>query len=76
MTNESGETVRFAVHGMHCEGCVSGITRALRERDGVLAQQVSLADSAATVTYDPKTVSPVDLKGVIEDLGFEAVETP
>jgi copper chaperone CopZ len=76
MANEAGTKVRFAVSGMRCEGCVSGIARALQAHDGVLAQEVSLIYGAATVTYDPKTVSPRDLKLVIEDLGFEAMETP
>lgn len=74
MANEPGEQVRFAVHGMHCEGCVSVITKALQGREGVMANQVSLADSVAVVTYDPKKVAPAELKALIEDLGYTVAE--
>jgi copper chaperone len=70
MAKESGERVRFEVHGMHCEGCVAAITKALQGHEGVIAQQVSLADSAAVVTYDSTKVRPGDLKAVIEELGY------
>lgn len=62
------------VHGMHCEGCVSVITKALQGRDGVMATQISLADSVAVVTYDPKKVAPAELKVLIEDLGYTVAE--
>lgn len=75
MAHASGEQVRFAVHGMHCEGCVAAITKALQEREGVVANQVTLADSAAVVTYDPQKVNPADLKLLIEDLGYTVGET-
>jgi copper chaperone CopZ len=72
--SEGGGKVEFAVHGMHCQGCVSAINKALKERDGVLANEVSLTDSLAVVTYDPKKVAPADLKTLIEDLGYTVVE--
>ncbi len=74
MTNEATTQVRLEVHGMHCEGCVSAITKALGEREGVVAKEVSLADSLATVTIDPRKVTPADLKSLIEDLGYTVGE--
>jgi copper chaperone len=71
---QAGTQVRFAVHGMHCEMCVKAITKALSERDGVLTQSVSLADSSAEVTFDATKVSSADLKAVIEDLGYTVAE--
>ena len=74
MTNEQGEQVSFAVQGMHCERCVSVIATALQGREGVVASQVSLADSAAVVTFDPRKVAPAELKELIEDLGYTVAD--
>lgn len=74
MPNGSGKQVSFAVHGMHCEGCVSVITKALQGREGVMANQVSLADSVVLVTFDPQKVAPAELKALIEDLGYTVAE--
>lgn len=74
MADASGAQVSFAVHGMHCEGCVSTITKALQGREGVMAHQVILADSVAKITYDPNKVGPADLKLLIEDLGYTVAE--
>ena len=74
MANEPGEQVRFAVQGMHCGGCVSVITKALQGREGVMAAEVSLADSVAVVTFDPQKVAPSELKALFEDLGYTVAE--
>jgi copper chaperone CopZ len=74
MANEPGDQVRFAVHGMHCGGCVSVITKALQRREGVTAAQVNLADSVAVVTFDPQKVAPAELQVLIEDLGYTVAE--
>jgi copper chaperone CopZ len=39
-----------------------------------MANAVSLAESVAVVTYDPKKVAPADLKLLIEDLGYTVGE--
>lgn len=72
--SKNTSTVTFEVHGMHCEGCVGAIQRALGETQGVVEKTVSLAESAAVVTYDPAKVAPADLVAVIEELGYTAVE--
>lgn len=74
MANEPGEQVRFAVQGMHCGACVSVIANALQGREGVMANQVSLADSVIVVTFDPQKVAPAELKVLIEDLGYTVAE--
>jgi copper chaperone CopZ len=76
MASESSEKIRFEVGGMHCERCVSQITKALQEKEGVVTQQASLADSAVEVTYDPTKVVPADLKAVIEELGYTVAGKP
>jgi copper chaperone CopZ len=67
-------TATFAVHGMHCEGCVNAIQTALGECDGVIEGKVDLAESTAVVTYDPAKLSPADLLTTIEELGYTTEE--
>jgi copper chaperone CopZ len=74
MANDLGEQVHFTVGGMHCENCAAGISRALREQEGVITSQVNLAEGAAVVTYDPKKVAPAELKALVEDLGYTVAE--
>jgi copper ion binding protein len=67
------ETTTLKIHGMTCGGCVAAVQRVLRELDGVRSADVSLADSSATVQYEPSRVKPADLHAAIEDAGYEVV---
>jgi copper chaperone len=66
------ETVELKVEGMTCQGCVSSVTRTLSGVPGVQKVEVSLADSRATVTYDPAKAGPAQLKRAVENAGYEA----
>ena len=72
-TNNTAQAT-FAIHGMHCEGCVNAIQTALGECDGVVVGKVDLAESTAVVTYDPTKVKPADLVATIEELGYTTEE--
>jgi len=66
------ETAEIKIEGMTCQGCVTSLTRSLRGVAGVQDVNVSLADNAATVTYDPAKTGVPELKRAIERAGFEA----
>jgi copper chaperone len=66
------ETVELKIEGMTCGGCVASVTRTLQAVPGVQTVDVSLADSRATVTYDPAKAAPADFKRAVERAGYEA----
>lgn len=68
------ETVQINVAGMKCDGCVKSVTGVLREIPGVKEVDVSLAAHRATVTYDPASAGPAQLKAAIEDAGFDVTD--
>jgi copper chaperone len=58
------------VKGMSCQHCVSSVTKALSDIEGIADVQVSLEKGEATYTEN----SPVDagkIKGAITKIGFE-----
>ncbi len=57
--------------GMSCASCELKIGNALSKVNGVKQAEVSLAESSATVEYDPGKVTPDQLAGVIQKLGYE-----
>jgi copper chaperone len=66
------ETVQLKIEGMTCSGCVNSVTRTLQSVPGVEKVDVSLADSRATVTYDPAKAGVADFKRAVERAGYDA----
>ncbi|MCM2288252.1 MAG: cation transporter [Sulfuritalea sp.] len=66
------ETTTIKVDGMSCGGCVKSVTGVLTALDGVAKAEVSLEQKQAVVEFDAGRVTRDQLKGVIEDAGFEA----
>jgi copper chaperone len=66
------ESISIKVGGMSCQGCVKNVQAALAGLAGVSAVEVSLADGEARVSYDPASVSADQLRGAVEDAGFDA----
>ncbi len=62
----------FVVDGMHCDGCVRSVTRAVTQMPGVKEIAVSLADKRATVSYDGAAVNPAEIVAAINGVGFLA----
>lgn len=62
----------FVVDGMHCDGCVKSVTRAVQQLPGVRHVIVSLPDKRATVDYDGAAVNPAQIVAAIVDAGFDA----
>ena len=66
------ETTVLKVGGMSCGGCVGSVTRVLKGLPGVLDAQVSLEKGEAKVSFDPAVASVSQLRGAIENAGYEA----
>jgi copper chaperone len=59
------------VKGMSCAGCVHAVAHALQAVPGVRTVDVSLEAGRATVTFADGKVSMDDLKGAVEDAGYD-----
>ena len=57
---------------MSCGGCVGSVTRVLKGLPGVVDAEVSLEQGEAKVSFDPAVANVVQLKGAIENAGYEA----
>ncbi|XP_036913481.1 copper-transporting ATPase 2 isoform X2 [Sturnira hondurensis] len=60
------------ITGMTCASCVSTIERNLQKEPGILSVLVALMAGKAEVKYNPEVIQPLEIAGLIEDLGFEA----
>jgi copper chaperone len=69
----ASKTVTIKIEGMHCGGCTSSVTKALKATDGVEDVQVSLEKGEATVKFDDQKVTVAKLHEVITDTGFKVV---
>lgn len=65
-------TNRFAITGMHCDGCAKGITGELKLTPGVVSVDVSFSNKLATVAFDRNIVSTARLVKVIKEAGYKA----
>lgn len=66
--------IRFKIEGMHCEGCSNRLTKVLNSLDGIVNASVSLEKKEANIEFDETKVSIKEIKEVIEDAGFQAME--
>jgi Cu+-exporting ATPase len=58
---------------MHCASCVKVVEDAIGAVSGVTSANVNLASSKATVSYNPKHVTPKDLSDAVKDAGYTLV---
>jgi mercuric transport protein len=70
----ASKTVTIKVEGMHCGGCSSSVTKALKATEGVEDVQVSFEKGEAIIKYDDQKVTVAKLREVINGTGFKAVE--
>lgn len=68
--SENSKTV-LRIKGMSCSSCELKIENALSKVEGVRQVKASLGKSMAKVEYDPSKVTPEQLAGVIQKLGYE-----
>lgn len=65
-------TSTFKVEGMTCGGCELGVKVKLKKLDGVVSVDASYEKGEAEVVYHPETVTPDEIVGAIEELGYTA----
>lgn len=64
------QEARFHVDGMHCAGCVTRVTAALRKLAAVDVKDVKVGSAA--VLYDASSISPQVIADAINRIGFQA----
>ncbi len=68
----SWEQARLSISGMTCAACVMAIDRTLRAVPGVSEANVNLAVEQASVTFDPRNVTPAEMISAIQVVGYDA----
>ncbi len=68
----SSAKVDIPVGGMTCAACQAAVQRALERHPGVADASVNLMLKNAAVVFDPATVTPEALVGVIRRTGYDA----
>ena len=66
------EQARLSVLGMTCASCVLAIDRTLRGVPGVSDANVNLAAEQASVSFDPRQVTPAEMISAIQHVGYDA----
>lgn len=66
------EQVEFKLGGMSCAACAARIEKKLNATPGVIKAVVNLTAEKAVVHYSAASVSPAQLRKIIETLGFQA----
>ncbi|MBP3269738.1 MAG: heavy metal translocating P-type ATPase [Bacteroidales bacterium] len=68
-------TVRknFPVQGMGCAACVARVQSTIKNLQGVSDCNVSLASNSARVDYNPKAVTPAEIKKAVQDAGYDLI---
>ena len=69
------ETQRFdlPILGMHCAACANRVERALNKTSGVQSAAVNYATARATIHFDAQTLDAMQLRGVIQNAGYDAI---
>lgn len=76
MTQENTGNLRtdtLKIGGMSCAACAARIERSLGKLGGMEKALVNIATEKATVTYNPKELSLIDISNQVEKLGFEVI---
>ena len=66
------DEARLSVLGMTCASCVLAIDRTLRSVPGVTEASVNLAAEQASVSFDPRQVTPSEMISAIQRVGYDA----
>ena len=64
------ETVKMSIKGMHCGGCATKVSTALKAVPGATVEEVAVG--SARVSFDPHKTSASALVLAVDNLGFEA----
>ncbi|MFZ3208275.1 MAG: cation transporter [Geobacteraceae bacterium] len=64
--------ITLMVRGMVCSSCAEAVEKALSKMDGVLEAKVNLKKDMATVRYDERRVTPLQMTEVLATVGYQA----
>ena len=67
---ERTREISLKIAGMSCASCAATIEKALKRLEGVKSAHVNFATERATIEYDPSTVSILDLRKAVQDVGY------
>ncbi len=59
------------VKGMSCGHCVSSVKGALEQLNGITSVEVNLDDGKVDVTYNDSQVTVEEIRGTIENQGYD-----
>jgi Cu+-exporting ATPase len=67
---EKTREISLKISGMSCASCAVNIEKGLKDLEGVTSANVNFATEKATVSYSPEMVSIVDVRKIVDDLGY------
>ncbi|MBE2237960.1 MAG: copper-translocating P-type ATPase [Caldilineaceae bacterium] len=70
--NTQTKELVIPIVGMTCANCASTVGRSLKRMPGVDEASVSYASERATISYDPKRVTPEQMIEMIKNIGYGA----
>ena len=66
------EHTKLYINGMTCINCQTRIQNALKKQSGITQAAVSYETETADVLYDSSVISPEQIQGLIDELGYSA----
>jgi len=66
------KTANFDITGMHCQSCVTLLTRGIKKDLGVKYVNVNLATEKAMVEFDETKTNQNNIIKIISELGYKA----
>lgn len=67
------EKITLTVKGMTCMGCVNSVKNLLTQVPGVSGVEITLDNGQVAISYDAAQASLEQLKGAIDDGGYEVI---
>ena len=61
------------MQGMGCAACVARVQGTIKSQKGVSDCNVSLASNSAQVDYDPKVITPADIRKAVQEAGYDLI---
>ena len=58
---------------MGCAACVARVQGTIKNQKGVSDCNVSLASNSAQVDYDPKAITPADIRKAVQEAGYDLI---
>ena len=66
--------VTLNVEGMSCRACVNKVEESVGQLNGVESVKVQIPEGKVDVTFNDSTINLADIKGVIQNTGYEIKE--